>query len=172
MNEFDFDEVMESVTNATAENSFRKRLLHKSQKTLTRTRFKRRAIRTGGIFSCILLIAFGAFLCGRFSGGSPGKEICVAIDDDNVVVSAELVAWLDAGKFFEQIGMHDRATNAYKTASKMIPEGNLERHTFATEDTIDLAALLQRVEAAAIENEKMESMNTGNCMLATITIHK
>jgi hypothetical protein len=172
MSEFDFDEVLGSLEKGPVDDSFREQLLSRSQKTLVRGRVKRRIVKAGGIFSCILIIAVGAFLCGRFSGDNPGREIHVAIGDENVVVSAELVAWLDAGRFFEQIGMPERATKAYKYASKLIPVENAEPQALASTETTQLASLLQRAEAAAIENERMNSPEPGNCMLATITISK
>jgi hypothetical protein len=33
-----------------------------------------------------------------------------------------LVAWLDAGRFFEQLGMNARAERAYREAGELIPQ--------------------------------------------------
>ena len=172
MNKFDFDEVIGSVENTSAKDSFRDQLLIRSQNTLTRSRFKRRVIRASGTISCVLLIAAGVFLCGRISSDGLGEDIHIAADGENVVVSAELVAWLDAGRFFEQLNMPDRAANAYKNASKMIPAQIAKPQALISSQTVQLAALLQRAETVANENEKINSMESNNCMLATITISK
>ena len=170
MNKFDFDELMRSVQDESADDTFRDELLTRSQRSLSRGRFKRRAFKQLSFFSCIVLVAAGAFLCGRFSSESQSGNLQLGVGGENVVVSAELVAWLDAGKFFEQIGMHDWATKAYKKASKMIPSQNLEQHAFGTDQTMQLACLLNRAEAAA--NEKMSTAKPDNCMLAVITINQ
>jgi hypothetical protein len=81
----------------------------------------------------IMLIATGAFVCGNFRGLHHGATekvpVPAAVENEQMTsVPRELVAWLDAGRFFERLGMQERAVRAYKTASGLIDYGTPEFH--------------------------------------------
>jgi hypothetical protein len=40
---------------------------------------------------------------------------------ESVMVSREMVVWLDAARFFTQLGMQERAALSYRQASELIP---------------------------------------------------
>ena len=173
MNDFDFDELIGGLKTDSAEDSFREQLLLKSQSTLVRSRAVRHIIRATGVSSCILLLVVGAFVCGRFTAVGRTGDVTVANAPENITVSAELVAWLDAGRFFERIGMQDRAVKAYKNASKLIPAERIDRQAVDTSRSTQLASLLQRAETAAMQktdNEKTQSPEWTSSMLGTISV--
>jgi len=173
MNDFDFDELIGGLKTDSADDSFREELLLKSQRTLVRSRVVRHAIRATGVFSCVLLLVAGAFVCGRFSGDGSGGDATVANAGERVSVSTELVDWLDAGRFFERIGMQDRAVRAYKNASKLIPAESVDQQAIVAGQGTQLASLLRRAETAAmgkIDNEKIQGPEWTNCALGTILV--
>jgi len=76
--------------------------------------------------SLVLLVGSAVFLCGRLSAPREPLDRQALTHDvdqqvDSVVVSRELVVWLDAARFFTQLGMEERATLSYKQASELIP---------------------------------------------------
>ncbi len=172
MNDCNFEELIGGLKKDPADASFREQLLLKSQSTLVRSRAVRHIIRATGVSLCILLLVVGAFVCGRFTADGRTGDITVADPGDNVTVSAELVAWLDAGRFFERIGMQHRAVRAYKNASKLIPAENIDRHSVDTSRSTQLASLLQRAETVArgkTDNEKTQSPEWSSYALGTIS---
>ncbi len=173
MNDFDFDELIGGLKKDPADASFREQLLLKSQSALVRSRALRHTIRATGVSLCILLLVVGAFVCGRFTADGRTGDVTVANTGENITVSAELVAWLDAGRFFECIGMQDRAVRAYKNASKLIPAESLDQQTVDTSRSTQLASLLQRAETVAMgktDNGKTKSPEWTSCTLGTISV--
>ncbi len=173
MNDLNFDELIGGLKKDSADDSFREQLLLKSQSTLVRSRAVRRIIRATGVFSCILLLVVGAFVCGRFTAVGRTEDVTVADTGDNITVSAELVAWLDAGRFFERIGMQHRAVRAYKNASKLIPAEKIDQQAVDTSRSTQLASLLQRAETAAMQktdNEKIKYPEWTSYALGTISV--
>jgi len=172
MNDLNFDELIGGLKKDPADASFREQLLLKSQSTLVRSRAVRHTIRAAGVFLCILLLVVGAFVCGRFTAGGRTGDVNVADAGDNITVSAELVAWLDAGRFFERIGMQHRAVRAYKNASKLIPAERIDQQAVDTSRTTHLASLLQRAETTAMgktDNGKTKGPEWTSCTLGTIS---
>jgi hypothetical protein len=173
MNDLNFDELIGGLKKDPADDSFREQLLLKSQSTLVRSRAVRHTIRATGVSLCILLLVVGAFVCGRFTAVGRTEDVTVANAPDNITVSAELVAWLDAGRFFERIGMQDRAVRAYKNASKLIPAESIDQQTVDTSRSTQLASLLQRAETVAMEktdNEKIKCREWTSYALGTISV--
>ncbi|MHC4740543.1 MAG: hypothetical protein ACYS8Z_01450 [Planctomycetota bacterium] len=172
MNDFDFDELIGVLKTGSADASFQEQLLLKSQSTLVRGRAARHIVRATVVSSCLLLLVVGAFACGRFTADGRTRDVTIADTADNIAVSAELVAWLDAGRFFECIGMQDRAVKAYKKASKLIPAEKIDRQATDTSGTTQLASLLQRAETVATgktDNEKAKGAEWTGSMLGTIS---
>ncbi len=173
MNDLNFDELIGGLKKDSADDSFREQLLVKSQSTLVRSRALRYIIRATGVSSCILLLVVGAFVCGRFTANGRTGDVTVANAGDNITVSAELIAWLDVGRFFERIGMQHRAVRAYKNASKLIPAERIDRQAVDTSRTTQLASLLQRAETVAMgktDNGKTKSPEWTSCTLGTISV--
>lgn len=128
MSDFDIDELIGSSLAGDSPNDvFKEKVLQKSTNVFIQHRMLQRRMRIVGSVLVILLIATGAFICGQFSAtpqGVSSKQIALQhiIDNDyNVTVSKDLVAWLDTGRFFAQLGMNERAVYAYKQASELLP---------------------------------------------------
>jgi len=127
MNNQDIDSLIADALSADAAgDAFREHVLRDSTAAFTRGRVLQRCLRMAGFTSLVLLVAAVAFFCGRLT--VPGKvdglqiaEQSIGERDDNVMVSRELVVWLDAARFFTQIGMEDRAALSYRQASELIP---------------------------------------------------
>jgi hypothetical protein len=119
MDDFDIDKLIgNGLRGGTASEGFRERVLRESTGALVRGRALRSRLRVAGLTLGIVLIAVGAFVCGQLS--VPGQVIPEQENWTNV--PTELVAWLDAGRFFEQLGMNARAERAYREAGELIPQ--------------------------------------------------
>jgi hypothetical protein len=53
--------------------------------------------------------------------GAPPTAAAVAHADGMVVVSSELVAWVNAARLFKQLGMEDRVGRALDRAGRLMP---------------------------------------------------
>ncbi len=118
--------IEDAMSTGSATDAFKERLLQSSTATLVRGRVLHRRLRTAGLASLVLVAASAVFLCGRLSAPrEPGYRQGLAHEADEqadgVMVSRELVVWLDAARFFTQIGMKDRAELSYRQASELIP---------------------------------------------------
>jgi hypothetical protein len=127
MNEFDIEKLLgESLKKAAASEDLRSRLLQESTAALVRGAVVRRRLRVTGLTLAILLVAAGGFICGQIAGSAQSdiKKGVVGVTDEQewTNVPRELVAWLDAGRFFERLGMDERAERAYKKAGELIPQ--------------------------------------------------
>lgn len=123
MNEFDIDKLIgDGLRGGTASEAFRERVLRESAGALIRSRALRKRLRAAGLTLGVVLIAAGAFVCGQLS--VPRQVIPEQEEWTNV--PRELVAWLDAGRFFERLGMSERAERAYKKAGELIPQEAVE----------------------------------------------
>ena len=71
----------------------------------------------------IVIFGFAAFLIGRLSANNP-SSFPATVDQDMVTIHVhkDFLAWIDAGRFFIQIDMKDRASNAFDKALSMIPK--------------------------------------------------
>jgi hypothetical protein len=127
MNNQDINKLIEdALSTDAAGEAFKEQVLRDSTSVLIRGRVLRRQFRAAGLTLAILLAATAAFICGRMS--APDRIIyrqavvkTVGDKNDGVRVSRDLLAWLDAAKFFTQLGMNERAAFSYKKASELIP---------------------------------------------------
>ncbi len=127
MNSQDINNLIEDALSAnSAPGAFKEHMLRDSTAAFMRGRVLHRRLRTAGFTSLVLLVAGAVFLCGRLS--VPREVLnrrALAHDNDeqveSVMVSRDLVVWLDAARFFTQIGMEKRAAFSYRQASELIP---------------------------------------------------
>jgi hypothetical protein len=127
MNSHDVNKLIEDALSANAaSDGFKEHVLADSTAALKRGRVLQRRLRAAGLTSMILLVAAAAFLCGRLSvpGEVAGRQMVTQsadVQEDGVRVSRDLVTWLDAARFFTQLGMDERAALSYRQASRLIP---------------------------------------------------
>jgi predicted nucleic acid-binding protein len=106
--------------------AFRQQMLHDSTAEFVRVYRRRSALRRAELAAAAVLIAGIAFLGGRLSV-PPALPRNVDITpqatakSEGVTVSSDLVAWLDAARLFNQLGMQDRMARAVERASRLLP---------------------------------------------------
>ena len=127
MNNQDINKLIEDALSAnSASGIFKEQVLHDSTTALIRGRVLRMQFRAAGLMLAILMATAAAFVCGRLSVSDRITDRQEAVQtvgdkDDGVRVSRDMVAWLDAARFFTQLGMNERAAFSYKKASELIP---------------------------------------------------
>jgi hypothetical protein len=132
MSDFDIDKLIsDSLTSGSVSDAFRDRLLRESTGALVSSRKFGKRLRVAGLMLTIMLVVIGAFACGNFRGLHHGATEIVPVpaadeNEQRTSVPREMVAWLEAGRFFERLGMQERAVRAYKTASGLIDYGTEE----------------------------------------------
>lgn len=127
MSSHDLNKMIEDALNThAASDDFKEHLLQNSTAAFAKGRALQRRLRMTGLIFAILLVTGAAFICGRFSVSDPATNRQVALqasgeEDEGIRVSKEMVAWLDAARFFTQLGMDERAALSYKQASDLVP---------------------------------------------------
>ncbi|MHC4397107.1 MAG: hypothetical protein ACYS1A_15820 [Planctomycetota bacterium] len=170
MSDFDIDKLIsDSLTSGSASEAFRDRLLRESTDALVSSRRFQKRLRAAGLMLTIMLIVMGAFVCGNFWGlrhGATEKVLVLAAgeNEQRTSVPRELVAWLDAGRFFERLGMQERAVRAYKMASGLIDHGTLEFHEAGLDKRNFFYAIKEneRVNATAAESKVVRKSERQN----------
>jgi hypothetical protein len=152
MNENDINNLLnDSLGRNTARQDFKERLLQNSTKAFTQVRIFHNRLKVTGLIFLIAAITTVAFYAGRFSAieNTSNQPLIVQqsnTDDNNISVSKDLVVWLDAAKFFTQLGMADRAEFSYKQASQLIPQQINQNDLVGTGQNIELADILENYD--------------------------
>jgi len=152
MNNQDINKLIEDALSAnSASGIFREQVLHDSTAALIRGRVLRRQLRVTGLTLVILLVTATAFICGRLSVSHRITDRRAAVrtvveKDDGVRVSRDMVAWLDAARFFTLLGMDERAALSYKKAGELIPRDMPDSRQAGLEPQGVLAGILQDYE--------------------------
>ncbi len=176
MSDFDIDKLIsDSLTSGSVNDAFRDRLLRESTGALVSSRRFQKRLRAAGLMLTIMLIAMGAFVCGNLRGLSLGATEIVpvpaAVENEQMTsVPRELVAWLDAGRFFERLGMQERAVRAYKTASGLIDYDTPEFHGAGLERRNYFCVIQEnrRVDTAAAESKVAQKSERQSKVTETI----
>lgn len=161
MSDFDIDKLIsDSLTSGSANDAFRDRLLRESTGAFVSSRKFGKRLRAAGLMLTIMLVAIGAFVCGNLRGlryvATEKAPVPASGENEQMTsVPRELVAWLDAGRFFERLGMQERAVRAYKTASGLIDYGTREFHGAGLERKNYFCVIKEnrRVDTAAAESK-------------------
>ena len=106
--------------------AFRQQVLGDSTAEFVRVCRRRSAWRRAALAVAAVLTIGVAFLGGRLSvpAAVPGTENIAqrqGAELDGVTVPDELVAWLDAARFFRHLGMQDRMARAVERAGRLLP---------------------------------------------------
>jgi len=132
MNDQDVDNLLEgNVSGDPPSQAFRAQVLQASSTLFALTRRRRARQRLLVLTTAAaVLIAGVSFLGGRYSvmrrstgapPGAPPAMTAVALADGTVVVSSEMVAWVNAARLFKQLGMDDRVGRALDRAGRLMP---------------------------------------------------
>ena len=139
MDDREIDKLLEQAfSGSDAPAEFGRRVLRDSTAALALGQSKRRAWRIPALVAAAVFIAVVSFLSGRASVSDRQTEIvAIPTDPETVSVPNELVAWLEAARFFKQLGMDERVASAYERAEQLVPQdvpiaGNVPT-TYATE---------------------------------------
>ncbi len=127
MNDRDVDRLLgQALSGDGPPEAFRQRVLRGSMTALGADRARRIRWRAAGLSAAAGLIAAVSFLTGRVSVPRSDREPTVAVkqttdETQTVSVPGELVAWLEAARFFKQLGMEQRVSLAYERAGELVP---------------------------------------------------
>jgi hypothetical protein len=108
--------------------AFKQQALRESTAALVRVRQRNSARRRAECAVAAVLIAGIAFIGGRLSvprklprSVDVAPQAVAEAETDSVKVPSDLVAWLDAARFFKRLGMEERMGRAVEHASKLLP---------------------------------------------------
>jgi len=148
MHDSKIDKLIEqSLSGPGPREAFRQQILRDSTAVLANRPERGRYWRAIGLVAAGILIAAVSFFWGRASmprvpinRGAAARQGVETTQ--TVAVPADLVVWLKAARLFEQLGMEQRVTVAYKHAAKLIPSqmyglGNRSQTVLATETDSD-----------------------------------
>lgn len=127
MSNHDVNKLIEDALNASPSgDAFKNQLLQNTTAVFIKDRTFKRRLRVTGFVFMILMVTTTAFFSGRLSVSERITNHQVAVqtaveDKESVRVSKDMVVWLDAARFFTQLGMDERAALSYKQASDLIP---------------------------------------------------
>ncbi len=127
MNDQDMDNLLErSLSGDPPGQAFRAQVLRASSAAFVLARRRRARWHLTALTTAAVLVAGVSFLGGRYSVARRSTEAspaaaAVAPADGTVVVSSELVAWVNAARLFKRLGMEDRAGRALDRAGRLIP---------------------------------------------------
>jgi hypothetical protein len=114
------------LTGDKPREAFKQQTLRDSTAQFIRVYRRRSAWRRAELAAAAVFIASIAFLGGRLSAPpastSSADDVQQATaEPEGVTVPNDLVAWLDAARLFNQLGMQDRMARAVEQAGKLLP---------------------------------------------------
>ena len=154
MNESEAENLIERGLSAgRPRETFTAQLLADSTAALVRGARRRARWRMAGLAAAAVLIAAVSFLCGRLLPSAPAAPEPVVAGPgpgqaETVRVPAELVTWLQAARFFKQLGMQQRVTLAYERAGGLLP--------YEATVTSDVADRAWAAEPAGMDGRRRE----------------
>jgi hypothetical protein len=127
----DIEKLLEqNLAGHRASEAFRERVLRHSAAALGRGHAAP-AWRYAACVAAAVVIAATSFLWGRVSASrnvatNVASSTGLGNPSETVSVPVELVAWLEAARFFKQLDMPERVALAYERAGKLVPHEALE----------------------------------------------
>jgi hypothetical protein len=127
MNDQDKEKLLEaSLWGHSPGEVFRARVLVDSTEAFLRARRRHARRRFAALGVAATLVAGVSFFLGRCSVPVSGPQVVprqvVVEASQTVVVSDDLVAWLQAAQLFKQLGMEDRMARAVERAGWLLPD--------------------------------------------------
>jgi hypothetical protein len=123
MSDWDFEEVMTGeLSGRLPDRDFRRRLKQQSMQSLKTRHYAGLWFRRIGVGCALLMLVIVSFLGGRFSVRQPDRVSSHDPRDNTIQMSRDLIPWLRAGLLFTQLGLDDRANNAFRKANELASE--------------------------------------------------
>jgi hypothetical protein len=151
MDPFDSEQLIQRAASGHGPDAaLRQRLREQSARAFMKAKTVRvwhHRFAAGGV---VTLVAMAAFVAGRCTCET-------RLQADRVAVPRDLVTWLEAGRFFAQLGMPEREARAYQQASRLaaVPDQSPRLAAAGT----PLARLLARCDTAISEAKKYGDRN-------------
>jgi len=140
--------IQDALSDPGPNTAMRHHLKGESSRALARGRALRLRYRRAAAIGLVTLTAAGAFLVGRCTPAGRDSDQR-AVQAERVVVSRDLVTWLEAGRFFAQLGMPEREARAYQQAIRLAEAA--DQPTPLVQASTPLGQLLARCDTAARE---------------------
>ncbi|MDT8302568.1 MAG: hypothetical protein RQ760_13875 [Sedimentisphaerales bacterium] len=129
MKDSDVDKYLsQHLSGSPPQEAFKQQTLRDSTAALVQVRRRHSVRRRAECAVAAVLKAGIAFIGGRLSVPRtlPGNvdiapRAAAEVETDSVNVPSELVAWLDAARFFKRLGMEERMARAFDKAGKLLP---------------------------------------------------
>ena len=135
MNDFEIDKLFKSIDTSIS-SALEDKILCASSKTFIRSYKIRKTVQRSISTLAIIIVCFIAFMAGQFSERQrvvdPKYANMNNKDMVTITVHKDFLAWVDAGNFFTQIDMKDKANEAFDKAIRLIPTEEL--NTIAQND--------------------------------------
>jgi hypothetical protein len=139
MNDSDIKKMFENI-NPPVSSSLESRILSSSSKALRKGCLLKKTIRRTFLTAAILLIGIGAFIAGQSHQEHKiaGQMHTNTVNQDMIAITVhkDFLAWVDAGHFFNQIKMTDKATEAFNNAISLLPKTHLNAITLENQTDI------------------------------------
>lgn len=148
--------IQDALSDHSPNASLHHRLKGESTRALARGRALRLWVRRAAAICLVTLTAAGAFMVGRCTPAGRDSDQR-AVRAERVVVSRDLVTWLEAGRFFAQLGMPEREARAYQQAIRLAEVA--DQPTPLVQEGTPLGQLLARCDTAA--RERTDQMEQG-----------
>jgi len=129
MKDQDVDKYLsQHLSGSPPREALKQQALRDSTAALVRVRRRHSARRRAECAIAAVLIAGIAFIGGRLSvprklprSVDVAPRVAAEAETDSVNVPSDLVAWLDAARFFKRLGMEERMARAFEYASELTP---------------------------------------------------
>lgn len=109
----------DELSGSLPDRDFRRRLKQESMQSLKTRHYAGLWFRRIGVGCSLLMLVTLSFLGGRYSVRQADRMPNNAPRDDAMQMSQDLIPWLRAGLLFTQIGLDDRANNAFRMANEL-----------------------------------------------------
>lgn len=132
MNDFEIDKLFKNI-DASISSALEDKILCASSKTFIRSYKIRKTVQRSISTLAIIIVCFIAFMAGQFSERQKvdGPKYANMNNKDMVTITVhkDFLAWVDAGNFFTQIEMKDKANEAFVKAISLVSKEQLNNIT-------------------------------------------
>ena len=149
----DIDDLLTQALQQDLPNAaFKARLKQESSRALIQAQQRRLWLRRSCMATAAVVMLSTAYLAG-LNNGHQDQPSPLLLAQGTVEVPQDLVTWLDAARFFTQLGMEQRATNAYRQAGLLATPEQTES-PYAQQSPSSVATLLARCDQLTEQTQK------------------